>query len=422
MPARLDARVPHAAALARSPSPFRDPTEDASHWGAMRIGILTGGGDCPGLNAVIRAVVRKGEGVYGDQLVGLPPRVARRARRRDRRADHRRHPGPHPPRRHHPRHVTHQPVPDRRRRGPHGRHPASASASTRSSPSGARTRSASPPRLADEVGNAGRRGAEDDRQRPRRHRLHLRLRDRGADRHRRHRPPAHHRRESRPGDGRGGHGPPRGLDRSALGHRRRRRRRAHARGAVRHRRGVRTHRASPPPRRQLLDRGRRRGCRPAGGHDDAAERRGRRVRTRTPRRHRQHGAGGDRAPHRLRGPRHDPRTRAAGRHTHRLRPHPRHPLRHRRDRRGARRCVRHDGGAARRAHRAGPDRRRGARAEDRRPSSCSTWRGCSSDDGSASTSWSRSSTSSSSRSTCSAATPSIPTASGCTAGRCWRRR
>ncbi|MBV8987680.1 MAG: 6-phosphofructokinase, partial [Solirubrobacterales bacterium] len=25
----------------------------------MRIGLLTGGGDCPGLNAVIRAVVRK---------------------------------------------------------------------------------------------------------------------------------------------------------------------------------------------------------------------------------------------------------------------------------------------------------------------------------------------------------------------------
>jgi 6-phosphofructokinase 1 len=37
----------------------------------MRIGILTGGGDCPGLNAVIRAVVRKGEGVYGDQVVGF---------------------------------------------------------------------------------------------------------------------------------------------------------------------------------------------------------------------------------------------------------------------------------------------------------------------------------------------------------------
>src|SRR5436309_4823104 len=37
----------------------------------MRVGVLTGGGDCPGLNAVIRAVVRKGERQYGDQLVGF---------------------------------------------------------------------------------------------------------------------------------------------------------------------------------------------------------------------------------------------------------------------------------------------------------------------------------------------------------------
>ncbi|MFI5053547.1 MAG: 6-phosphofructokinase [Acidimicrobiia bacterium] len=37
----------------------------------MRIGMLTGGGDCPGLNAVIRAVVRKGEGVYGHELLGF---------------------------------------------------------------------------------------------------------------------------------------------------------------------------------------------------------------------------------------------------------------------------------------------------------------------------------------------------------------
>ena len=37
----------------------------------MRIGILTGGGDCPGLNAVIRAVVRKGIGEYGDEVVGF---------------------------------------------------------------------------------------------------------------------------------------------------------------------------------------------------------------------------------------------------------------------------------------------------------------------------------------------------------------
>jgi 6-phosphofructokinase 1 len=37
----------------------------------VRLGLLTGGGDCPGLNAVIRAVVRKGIDAYGDQLVGF---------------------------------------------------------------------------------------------------------------------------------------------------------------------------------------------------------------------------------------------------------------------------------------------------------------------------------------------------------------
>src|SRR5918993_59868 len=37
----------------------------------MRVAMLTGGGDCPGLNAVMRAVVRKGERVYGDDLVGI---------------------------------------------------------------------------------------------------------------------------------------------------------------------------------------------------------------------------------------------------------------------------------------------------------------------------------------------------------------
>jgi ATP-dependent phosphofructokinase / diphosphate-dependent phosphofructokinase len=35
-----------------------------------RVGILTGGGDCPGLNAVIRAVVRKGVNRYGHAIVG----------------------------------------------------------------------------------------------------------------------------------------------------------------------------------------------------------------------------------------------------------------------------------------------------------------------------------------------------------------
>jgi ATP-dependent phosphofructokinase / diphosphate-dependent phosphofructokinase len=37
----------------------------------VRIGMLTGGGDCPGLNAVIRAVVRKGNDAYGDSLLGF---------------------------------------------------------------------------------------------------------------------------------------------------------------------------------------------------------------------------------------------------------------------------------------------------------------------------------------------------------------
>ncbi|MGW4165006.1 ATP-dependent 6-phosphofructokinase [Streptomyces sp. NPDC004788] len=37
----------------------------------MRVGVLTGGGDCPGLNAVIRAVVRKGVQEHGWSLTGF---------------------------------------------------------------------------------------------------------------------------------------------------------------------------------------------------------------------------------------------------------------------------------------------------------------------------------------------------------------
>src|SRR5919202_407805 len=36
----------------------------------MRVGVLTGGGDCPGLNAVIRGIVRKGVQEYGYDFVG----------------------------------------------------------------------------------------------------------------------------------------------------------------------------------------------------------------------------------------------------------------------------------------------------------------------------------------------------------------
>ncbi len=37
----------------------------------MRVGVLTGGGDCPGLNAVIRAVVRQGVKTHGFEFVGF---------------------------------------------------------------------------------------------------------------------------------------------------------------------------------------------------------------------------------------------------------------------------------------------------------------------------------------------------------------
>src|SRR4051812_14542306 len=37
----------------------------------MKVGILTGGGDCPGLNAVIRAAVRKGIFHYQDEFLGF---------------------------------------------------------------------------------------------------------------------------------------------------------------------------------------------------------------------------------------------------------------------------------------------------------------------------------------------------------------
>src|SRR5215831_1258912 len=49
----------------------RDRTTLSNEEHAMKIGMLTGGGDCPGLNAVIRAVVRKGSFHYGDEFMGF---------------------------------------------------------------------------------------------------------------------------------------------------------------------------------------------------------------------------------------------------------------------------------------------------------------------------------------------------------------
>ena len=53
----------------------------------MRIGVLTGGGDCPGLNAVIRAVVRKGDPSTA-RVPRLPGRLARPAGGPDHAAGH----------------------------------------------------------------------------------------------------------------------------------------------------------------------------------------------------------------------------------------------------------------------------------------------------------------------------------------------
>src|SRR5262245_3757462 len=53
---------------ARSPSARR--RDRVGRLRDVRIGVLTGGGDCPGLNAVIRAIVRKGAGEYGHEFLG----------------------------------------------------------------------------------------------------------------------------------------------------------------------------------------------------------------------------------------------------------------------------------------------------------------------------------------------------------------
>src|ERR671922_737552 len=57
----LGARLATAARAAAAVAP---------RW-AVRVGVLTGGGDCPGLNAAIRAIVRKGIDHYGHAIVGF---------------------------------------------------------------------------------------------------------------------------------------------------------------------------------------------------------------------------------------------------------------------------------------------------------------------------------------------------------------
>ena len=91
-----------------------------------RIGILTGGGNCPGLNAVIRAIVRKGVNAHGHEFFGFTSGWAGVLAGEGRPLDlagggDARDPAP---RRHDPRHLANQPLQGgrSRRRGSPGRH------------------------------------------------------------------------------------------------------------------------------------------------------------------------------------------------------------------------------------------------------------------------------------------------------------
>ena len=76
----------------------------------MRIGVLTGGGDCPGLNAVIRAVVRKGVSEYGYEFVGFRDGWRGPLEGDTMPLDIQAVRGILPARRHHPRLLAHQPA------------------------------------------------------------------------------------------------------------------------------------------------------------------------------------------------------------------------------------------------------------------------------------------------------------------------
>ena len=128
----LGAAPPHRRRLTRSRGrvlarrarggPLRDAVRavkspsSRSSGSEMRVGILTGGGDCPGLNAVIRAVVRGGIDGFDDEIVGFRDGWRGRARELVRRAGHRVDARDPAARRHDPRQLAHEPVQARRRR------------------------------------------------------------------------------------------------------------------------------------------------------------------------------------------------------------------------------------------------------------------------------------------------------------------
>ena len=143
----------------------------------MKIGILTSGGDCPGLNAVIRGAVLKGTTAYDHEFVGFRDGWRGVVDGDFMPLDAPRGPGHLEAGRHDPRHEPHQPLRGRaRRRREHREDALRAPASTPSSRSAARARSPRPtasPTPASRSSACPRRSTTTSR-----HRLHVRLRHR----------------------------------------------------------------------------------------------------------------------------------------------------------------------------------------------------------------------------------------------------
>ncbi len=166
----------------------------------MRVGILTAGGDCPGLNAVIRAASRRLL-AHGHEPIGLRRGYRGLAERDHLVLDQKTVSGILPlggtilsTSNYNP---FREPEGIEKVRAAQAADPLDAVIAIGGEHTMMITR-----RLSEELGPARDRRAEDDRQRRRRHRLHVRLRHRRAGRDRRDRPPAHDRAVARPRDGR----------------------------------------------------------------------------------------------------------------------------------------------------------------------------------------------------------------------------
>ena len=214
---------------------------------STRIGILTGGGDCPGLNGVIRAVtlharhtfgwevvgIRNGfEGLYEEEYVDLTSRTSTHILPRggtmlgsSNRANPFAYPVKLPDGRVEIHDVSTRCMANLAKLDLHGLIVVGGDGTMSFAQ-----------KFIERGATAHRRRAQDDRQRSRGDRLHRRLPDRRRDRRRGDRAAAHDRREPRAHHDRRGHGPLRRLDRADRGARRRRARRADPRDRLRPRR------------------------------------------------------------------------------------------------------------------------------------------------------------------------------------------